>query len=158
MFKKFGFGLMVVTGVILGLTGCSSSESYSPLNKGSVYIGKAATNQIIEVESNNSWKIKDMNKDDSNYAVATVEKLDEKVDDFFLIELKATEIYGDVGSFAKREGRKYILVEDNTGDLYFRWITDENIDEITSELVKKESNQEKKDYLIKGSKYEFKKQ
>lgn len=158
MIKNFGFGLLVITGLALSLAGCSEANSVSELQKDAVYIGKGATDEIIEVQSKETWKVKDMYKDDSNYTIATVKELDEKVDEYPLIELTSKEIYGEVSSFSRREGRKYILVEDELGDLYFRSISEENIDQVTEELGKRKTLEEKNDYLIEIAKFEFSKQ
>lgn len=138
--------LTILIGVVLSLSACrSESELSTELEKGDTYIGKNATFELIEVNSSDSWTIKSQSKDDTNYTVVSVEETGEKVDKYPLIELKATEVLGDIDSrFAKREGRQFIMIQDEEG-LYFKSIAEDIIKEMEDKLQKTEE----KDELIK---------
>ncbi|WP_260288377.1 hypothetical protein [Peribacillus aracenensis] len=133
-------------GVILSLPACKSdSESSIELEKGATYIGKNATFELIEVNSSDSWTIKSQSEDDTNYTVVSVKETGENVGEYPIIELKATEVMGDIDSrFAKREGRQFIMIQDDEG-LYFKSIAEDIIKEMEDELQKTED----KDELIK---------
>ncbi|MGG4263785.1 hypothetical protein [Peribacillus simplex] len=139
--------LIILIVLVLSLSACKPESGLSTeLEKGDTYIGKNATLELIEVNSSDSWTIKSQSKDDTNYTVVSVKETDEKVDKYPVIELKATEVMGDIDSrFAKREGRQFIMIQDEEG-LYFKSIAEDIIKEMEEELQKTEE----KDELIKN--------
>lgn len=156
--KVIGFLLCLIT--IILLAACGSKEENTNKKQaegllpiGSTLLGARATNEIIHVDSANTWTVKDEHKDDTNYNITSVEKTGEKVDKYEVYRLVATEVYGDIeSSFSKREGRNFIMVKD--GDTYyFKSIADETKEGITEKL----SLSEDKDATVKEiSNYAFK--
>ncbi|MDM5335799.1 hypothetical protein QUF84_00615 [Fictibacillus enclensis] len=146
--------LFTVTGLLfssLMLAGCGSS-SVAGVEKGETYMGKMATDVIIEADSNDSWTVKSKYKDDANYSVVDVKGTGDKVGDYPVINVKATKIIGDIDSqFAKREGRDFITVKDKKV-LYFIAVGKENIEGIESKLKK---IKDKDDYIKGLSNYKF---
>lgn len=141
------------------LFGCSYSglntNNESLLEKGATYLGKNATSEIINVDSSDSWTIKNKNKDDSNYSVVSVNKTGETVGKYPVVRLVATEVNGDIKSaFAKREGREFITVIDGN-EVYFRSIADENRKSIKEKM---ESSDDPDEYIKKISNYVFTRQ
>lgn len=151
--------LFLIASITFVLFGCSSSKSNasneSILEKNATYIGKNATNEIIKVDSNDSWTIKSQSKDDSNYSVVTVSKTDEKVEKYPVIKLVVNKVSGDINSvFAKREGRNFIVVKDGN-EVYFRSISDDNRKSITDKMKQVKDPDE---YIKEISNYVFTKQ
>ncbi|WMX58513.1 hypothetical protein [Peribacillus sp. R9-11] len=139
--------------VFFSLSACKSdSESSNGLEKGATYIGKNATFELIEVNSNDSWTIKSQSEDDTNYSVVSVDKTGDTIDEYPIIELTVTEVMGDIDSrFAKREGRQFIMIQDGN-DLYFKSISDEIVQEMEEKLKKTD---EKDDLIKKLSNFNF---
>lgn len=152
--KKVVLGLFF-TFTPLILFGCTDSKASSDiLENDSTYIGKSGTSEIIVVDSKDSWTIKDRHEDDLTYSVVKVSETDEKVDDYTVINLVATEIKGDETPFARREGREFIIAEDDEG-LYFRTVVDDNKESLSEDL----SNAEDKiEYIKDVANFRFTKQ
>lgn len=136
MFRKKNRVLVLLAGVLFLIAGCSSDENSSAevLGKDKIYHGKNATHEIIEVNSGTSWTIKSDKKDDTNYSVVTVKETGEEIAGYNVINLTAEEVQGDIeSSFAKREGRDFIVVSDESS-VYFRSVAEENKQEIEDNL------------------------
>lgn len=139
MFKKRKKTLVLLACMFFILAACSSNADSSSrdseiLEKGKTYYGKNATHEIIEVDSETTWTIKSDKKDDTDYSVVNVNETGEEIAGYPVIELVAEEVIGDIESrFAKREGRKFIVVSDETS-VYFRSVAEENKDEIRDDL------------------------
>ncbi|MEY8742806.1 hypothetical protein AB9M62_25415 [Bacillales bacterium AN1005] len=139
--KKKVIGILTGVSLALLLTACGSTTKSSDkkpeslLEVNSTYEGVKGTKEIIQVNSDDTWTVKDKYKDDSNYNVNTLEKTDEKVDKYTVYKIVATEVNGDIRSaLSKREGRKFIIVKDGE-DIYLRTVSDENTEGITDKLV-----------------------
>lgn len=103
---------------LLMLSGCKqTNDNVGLLENDSVYIGTSdsATSEIIEVTSKNTWAIKNKHLDDSTYSIVTVSDTGEELGGYPIHEIIATEIYGKETAFAKREGAKYLIYEDEEG-------------------------------------------
>lgn len=140
------------------LCGCSASgstgSSEGVLDKDTTYLGKNATKEIIEVDSGNTWTIKSENEDDTNYTVVSVEVTDEMIGDFPVVKLVAEEVNGDISSsFAKREGRSYIIAKDGD-EVFFRSIAEENKESISSEM---ETVNDQNEYVKEIANFKFSK-
>ncbi|KIO69700.1 hypothetical protein B4065_1366 [Caldibacillus thermoamylovorans] len=137
------------------LTACnSSSDSKAPeiLENDSIYFGKNATHEIIQVESEKKWIVKSDLKDDSNYNVLEVKNTGEKIDKYPIINLTVTDVSGDIeSSFGTREGRKFILLKESD-EIHFIAAKDEYRDEIENNI---EQSNDPIDYLKSISKYDF---
>ena len=109
---------LILALVIVVLGGCAGSNgSTESLETGSVYIGtnESATSEIIEVTSNESWTIKNKHLDDNTYSITAISDTGEKLGGYPRFELIATEIHGKETAYAKREGAKYLVYEDEEG-------------------------------------------
>lgn len=140
MTNKIALKMFLFIALTITLYGCSATKAdenpQNILKADSIYIGVNATKEIIEVDSDNTWTIKSENEDDTNFTVVSVEETGEKIGEFPVVELVAKEVNGDIeSSFAKREGRMFIVVNDEDG-VFFRSIADENRDSITADLEK----------------------
>lgn len=141
---------------LVTLAACSNTTKASnndTLEEGAVYIGKAATNEIIEVDSPDQWTIKFQNEDDNTYSVVSVEDTDQTIGDYPVKKLVADEIYGDSSPFAKREGRDYIITQDDEG-VYFIVVSEETLEEHTEGIV---NNKNPDQYIKDQAKYTFSK-
>ncbi|APC50380.1 hypothetical protein BME96_19040 (plasmid) [Virgibacillus halodenitrificans] len=132
--KKKIIGLLAGLSIIAVGCGVNSENESKVLEEGKVYDGKNATHEIIEVESGSNWTVKSDKKDDSNYSVVTVDDTGEEIAGYHVINIKAEEVNGDIeSSFAKREGRDFIIVSDEES-VYFRSVAEENKSEIEEAL------------------------
>lgn len=131
--KRYYKPLMALAGVVVLLSGCGNSEA-GALEKDTKYVGRGATEEIIEVKSDSSWKIKSKNEDDSNYNMVSVTDTGEKLAEYPAIELKITEKSGDIeSSFGREEGRDFIYLEDEDV-IYFCAFSEDSKEEITKRL------------------------
>lgn len=153
--KKKLFPIILIN-VCLILGGCSTKKDVNSgiLEKGAVYIGKSGTSEIIEVESKESWKIKDRHKDNNTYSIVSVTHTGEKIGEYNIIRVIATDIVGDNTSFADHTAQDFIVAENEEG-LYFELIGDTNKESVTENLKKAEN---KVEYIKKIANYEFTKQ
>ncbi|RBP59296.1 hypothetical protein DES36_11921 [Alkalibaculum bacchi] len=154
MLNKKTFTILLLLILTFLLIGCSK-RSAGVLETGKTYFpAKVTTNEItkglttkeiIEVEDEQTWIIKDKSKDDTNYIVAKVSDTGEKIGDYNLFTLTAEEIYGDIDdSFAPREGESYVITEDEE-KIYF---TPVNYDEYVKALENGEDFSKTKDTEI----------
>lgn len=135
---------LLILGTTISLVACSSTgnKADSLLEKGNTYFGTHTTDEIIVVDSNDSWTIKNSSMDDSNYTVVSVTETGDKIEDYPIVELKAKEVVGDIdSSFAKREGRKFIIAKDGN-DVFFRSISEDNLKGVTGKLEESEDDNE----------------
>lgn len=146
--KNILFALFLLITILI--SGCSKG---GVLEKGT-YIGKTGTIQIIEVSSSDEWVIKERNKSDENYIVASVTKTGEKIEEYPIIELKAKQRIGNIrDTFASREGREYIVAE-NDEEIYFLLAGEKVRDEKKRDLKKAK---DKVEYIKEHAKFTFKK-
>lgn len=146
--KNIFFALFLLIAMLI--SGCSKDGI---LKKGT-YIGKTGTIQIIEVNSSDEWIIKERNKSDENFIVTSVTKIGEEIEGYPIIELKAKQIIGNIrDSFAPREGRQYIVAE-NDKEIYFMLAEEKARDEKKQDLKEAEN---KVEYIKEHAKFTFKK-
>lgn len=147
--------IMVMSLFLAACSAASGSEPSGSLEKNETYIGLKATKEIIEVESDSSWKIKSANEDDTNFTVVSVEETGELIGELPVVKLIAEEVSGDISStFAKREGRSFIYIKDGD-EVFFRSIADENRESIASEIEKVDDPVE---YIKEIANFKFTKQ
>lgn len=132
--KTVAFSLMTVGLFTSGCSSASGSAGADLLSPGDVYVGVNGTSQAIKVNSNGTWTITKKNKDTSEYTIAEVSSTGEKIDDYDIVNVIATEIQGYETPFAKTEGRDYFILK-SEDELFLGGVSSDSMDNISEDIL-----------------------